>query len=169
MSAAKQSSKRTVIGVSLHPHEIATLDAQRSKLRINGRGSALKVMWRQFGDDAVDAALQRGAEADAKATDLAVVLAPLVDAMHALDAAWAARAGQRQSIGVHTNQIAKLANVLSVMARTGEPIPADDVERIANALESIDRRMSEQLDAERSDDVLRATARGLLDRFQGPA
>lgn len=127
------------------------------------------MIYDRFGGDDVDAAARHAVDADADAANLALVLAPLVDAMAALDAAWIARANQRQRIGVHSNQIAKLANVERLSVREGGLVADDTVELLGLALREVSRRLDEQMTAERHDDRLRADVRALLDRLRGVA
>lgn len=176
MGAAGQSSRRQRalspnakgVGVPMTPERLRRLDRDRARLKLS-RGGALAAIYDQLGDAAVDAAQQRGAEADAKATDLTIVLAPLVDALHALDAAWVERANARQRIGVHTNQIAKLANVERLQVSVGGLVSDDTAEMFALALENVRWALEAQATSEREDDVLRSAVRALLDQLKATA
>ena len=161
MSAAKTCPSTQVVGARFRADELVKLDAQRALLGTNddgvpihARGTALKVMWHHFGDDAIAAAAshQSRAGADAQA------LQPLIDTLADLTSAWRARARQRRAIGVHTNQIARCANVLR---RDGAADPAT-LDALVLVLQDIERRLDEQARAERDDDHLIASARRLI-------
>src|SRR5690606_33006862 len=151
--------------VPMTSERLKRLDADRARLGLS-RGGALAAVYDNLGDAALDAAQRRGAAAAAEAATLAQELSPLVEALSALESAWAARARQRQSIGVHTNQLAKLCNVLRIALGDGRAIDPADVERLASALEAIDRRLEKQVEEERADDALLAEVRDHLTQLR---
>lgn len=172
MSAAitSQSAKRKLspdakgVYVTMTPERLKRLDEDRSKLDLS-RGGFLAKVYDVYRDDLVAGLLAR-VEADEAGAES---MQALVDASCALSDAWGHRALQRQRIGVHTNQIARLANVLAVRARQGAPVSQDDVESLVLALQGIERRLTEQSDAERDDDTLRAVVRAIVEQMRGRA
>lgn len=180
MGASSQSKKRTVVGVSMRPDELAELDRQRSRLGRDSSGepkhsrsTALKLIWSHFGDDAVDAAGQHQ-DLAAQQQDVAAAAAkaaqPLAEALQDAGAAWRERAHQRQAIGVNVNQIARLANTLLAKLRDGEAVDEDLVDSLVLALQGIERRLDEQMATESQDDRVLAEARAALAGMQwGPA
>lgn len=156
-SARKPSPEAKGIFVSLSPELLKQLDADRATLNLS-RGGAMRAIFEHYGAESLDAVQARilADEADAESVQ------PLVDAFLPLVEAWTQRAIQRQSIGVHTNQIAKLTNVLSLMVRDGVAVPADDVERIAAACEEMAHQIATQAAAELEDETLIAEARVLI-------
>lgn len=159
MSTAKQS-KRTVVGLSLRPDELDELDRLRAPLGDLARSSALKTMLLHLGDAAAQRAqaVQAADVADAESAE------PLIDALQDLTDAINARALQRRAIGVHSNQIAKLANVLRAAAERGDAaqVSAAQVDALVHALHGIERVLSQQAAAEREDDMLAASVRAVL-------
>lgn len=151
--------------VPMTPERLRRVDADRAKLGLS-RGGALAAIYDNLGSEAVDAAQRRSADAAATAESVAELVAPLIEAMAALDAAWAARAKQTQAIGVHSNQVARLANVERLAARDGDKAALQSFETLAHALQGVARALEAQTELERQDDALRAEVRAVLDRMR---
>lgn len=169
MSAAKKKSSVTrVVGPRFNAVELAEIDRQGAKLGLKSddgvvnRAGVIKVLWQSVSDEVVEAALQRQAVDVAGAKSIA----PLVQALKALSNAWTFRANQRQSIGVHSNQIAKFTNVARQLLRNGNQAGEDVVLAIQLAVQGIDRSLDAQREAERADDALRADIHRLVDEIR---
>lgn len=166
MSTTKTRSSTQVVGARFRADELVKLDAQRALLGtdddgvpIHARGTALKVMWQHFGDDAIAAAASHQSRAGAEAQ----ALQPLIDTLADLASAWGARARQRQAIGVNTNQIAKRANALH---HDSAADPAT-LNALVAVLQDIERRLDDLAAIERTDDDLIAAARRLITERHG--
>lgn len=174
MNTAKSSTRRSNDGRNLSPHakgvfvpmtpeRLENVDADRAHLGLS-RGGAIAAVYDNFRAAATTAAQQRAAEADAKAAVLESLAAPLVDALQSLTDAINERAHQRRAIGVHSNQVAKLANVMRMAIERGDLAAATStqVNEVVLALQGIERRLGELAEAERGDDALSAEVRALL-------
>lgn len=157
MATKQTHSKRTVVGVSMSPADLAVLDAQTAQLGSPSRATALKQLWQHMGD----VAAQRHQVVTAADAAGAESVEPLIDALHEASQAWHQRAHQRRAIGVHSNQIAKLANVLSAAVTRGDlsEITSEQIDTITLALQGIERRLIEQSAAESEDDAVLAAVR----------
>lgn len=105
----KPSSAAKGVYVSLSAEALERLDKLRASLGLP-RGAALRAIFERFGDEGAEAERQDLAKVEAEVTAKAVTFAPLVDAMTELTKAYVARAHALDKIGVHSNQMAKLAN-----------------------------------------------------------
>lgn len=138
--------------VPMDPDLLADLDADRAQLGVS-RGRAIRDGWlehRAAGGVAQSAAAQQ--RQAASAADLQAALRPLVDAVNALTEAINARAYARNSIGVHTNQMAKCANAYG-------NVPA-------GALAWVERRLGELEVGDRDLTPLAADVRAVLDALK---
>ncbi len=185
MSTAKKSTqrKRSVrslspdakgVYVPMTPERLLQLDADRAKLGMS-RGGALAALYDNLGEDAVSIAAAATAQQQVLAQQQVVAEAgakamePLIDALQTLGTAWVRRANQRQAIGVHTNQIAKLANVDRLLVRDGGQVSEQTLESLVLALQGIARRLDEQAVAEGEDDQLVAAVRALVEQARSAA
>lgn len=178
MGAATTSKARTVVGVSFKDHELAELDRQRARLAASAgskrklrkrkfpRGTALKLIWECHSDDAVGAVVQQRIDTADRESSPVAAAQPLVDGLAELTAAWQARAHQRQAIGVHTNQIAKLSNVERFLTRDGGQVTDETAQTLALALQGVKRSLDEQAAAEREDERLVAAVRAGLEQLR---
>jgi len=162
MGTSKRSSGRVQVNLSLSPSEAAKLDAQRAQLGDLTRARAIKLLWSHLGDDARDLLQKQQATAGAGAK----AVLPLVDAMKALDDSVARAANQRRAIGVHSNQIAKLANLKGLTVRDGGHVSNDAVEDIAAATEGVVCQLAEIARRDAEDDQLRAELRALIQQYR---
>lgn len=174
MNAAKPATRHSSAGRNLSPHakgvfvpmtseRLENVDADRAHLGLS-RGGAIAAVYDNFRATATTAAQQRAAEADAKAAILESLTAPLIDGLRELTDAINERAHQRRAVGVHSNQVAKLANVMRMAIERGDLTRAMStrVDEVVLALQGIERRLGELAEAERGDDALAAEVRALL-------
>ncbi|WP_432789361.1 hypothetical protein QYM46_13620 [Brevibacterium sp. K11IcPPYGO002] len=174
MNAAKSPTRRASAGralspnakgvfVPMTPERLENVDADRAHLGLS-RGGAIAAVYDNFRAAAITAAQQRAAEADAKAAVFESLAAPLMDALQELTDAIDGRAHQRRAVGVHSNQVAKLANVMRMAIERGDltDVMSTRVDELVLALQGIERRLGELAEAERNDDALAAEVRALL-------
>lgn len=163
MTASQKAASRTVVGVSMLPDELAELDRQRAQLGNMSRPATLKLVWQRFGDDTLEAAAARR---DSLNEAVAESIETLTEAVRSMEQAYARRTVQRQAIGVHSNQIAKLANVYRVHEGRGEEISHDDLDAIKYATEGVERALARQTQAEQEDEELRTEVREVVARLR---
>ncbi|MDN6555097.1 hypothetical protein FYJ43_02480 [Cutibacterium sp. WCA-380-WT-3A] len=149
--------------VRLSPETMKRLDADRTELGLS-RAAMLREVYERFAPGPQDEGRSAAAEAVAQAAGaLSGIVDRLVAALADTGTAWDSRARQRQSIGVHSNQVAKYANVLRIRAERGETIDADDVRLISESLDAIRSDLARQADAESGDDRVLAGVRRAAD------
>lgn len=160
VTANHTHNKRTVVGVSMSPADLALLDAQAAQLGSASRATALKQLWAHVGD----AALQRHQDVVAADAAEAESVEPLIDALHEASQAWHERARQRRAIGVQLNQLARFCNVLAAAIRRGdvEDIGAEQINGLVVALRGINRKLIGQMKAESGDDDVLAAVREII-------
>lgn len=174
MNTAKSTTRRSNARRPLSPHakgvfvpmtleRLENVDADRAHLGLS-RGGAIAAVYDNFRAAATAAAQQRAAEADAKAAVLESLAGPLVDALQSLTDTINERAHQRRAVGVRSNQVAKLANVMRMGIERGDLTSATStqVDELVLALAGIERRLGELAEAERGDDALAAEVRAVL-------
>ena len=169
MSVAKSSTATKPIGPRFTESELKKLDAQRTHLGGVSRAGAVKLLWAHMGDDALDR-LQRiesATECNERSIEdgaVAQAVGDLTDELPKLEAAFDRYTHQRRAIGVHTNQVAKLANVLRLMIcdGRGSQVTPDLVESLTAALETVRNELEEQTAIESDDDRLRSEIRDLI-------
>lgn len=167
---AKRSSKRAgVVGVSMSATELAELDRQRAQLagahsggRTPTRAAVVKMIWTAFAPEATE----RRAQPASRDVAVAESVAPLKEALSSLDAAVNGRARQIQSIGVHSNQVARFFNYLRISLRDGDQLSARDVRDGLLATEGIARALEGLAAQQGEDDALRAHLRVLIQLFE---
>lgn len=143
--------------VPMTPLRLSRVDDYRQRLSLS-RGGAVAALIDAFGDDALQSHLA-AREADAAAAES---IQPLSNAALALADAWQQRARQRQSIGVHTNQLARYANALAAAIRDGQQVLPADVVRLVDATKASAATLDEQLSAELEDQLLVKQLRDLV-------
>lgn len=174
MSTAKSTTRRASAGRNLSPHakgvfvpmtpaRLENVDADRAHLGLS-RGGAIAAVYDNFRTTSATAAQQRAAEADAKAAVLESLTAPLIDGLQELTDAINERAHQRRAIGVHSNQVAKLANVMRMAIERSDLTGATltQIDAMVIALQGIERQLGELAEADHGDDALAAELRTLL-------
>ncbi|MFE5777552.1 hypothetical protein [Brachybacterium sp. NPDC056505] len=154
--------------VPMTRERLALVDADRQVLGLS-RGAAMARIYDEFRTEGLERTQQRaeagGAVAE-QARGLADRVHDLASALKGLDDAWSARARQRQSIGVHSNQIAKLANVHGVTVRQGGSVCDEEIAVLGLAVRGVERALDAQQEAELDDDELRARTREALHKVQ---
>lgn len=138
--------------VPMTRERLARVDTHREQLGLT-RGGCVADVFDAAGTDGLEAHLA----ARLACVAVAESLQPLVDAVHAVADAWHQRARQRQSIGVHSNQLARYANALA-----GRPALDRDVAELRDALQSMAHELERQADAELEDQELVAALRDLI-------
>lgn len=165
MSIAKRSNATTTLGPRFTKAELKKLDAQRAQLGGISRAGAVKLMWANMGDDAL-ARAQRLEATENRIEDGAGAqsVGHLTEQLQRLEASFNRYTHQRRAIGVHTNQVAKLANVLQLMIRDGRSsqVAPELVESLVHALDGVRDELEAQTAIESDDDGLRRKVRDLI-------